>query len=118
LTAVESDYFRNIFVQTPFSAYLPSSGDTIRRWIMENYELKKQEIKRQITKYSKGLVHVSFDLWTSPNQLSIFGMIIHYMNDSYKVQTRLIGLKRLTRRHSGENIASTLFKNLTNFVFP
>jgi len=45
-----------------FNVYLPQSGDTIKRWIIDDYKEKKQEIKRLITKYFDDLCYISFDL--------------------------------------------------------
>ena len=108
LTAIESPLFRDLFARTELTSHLPHSGDTIRRWIMEDLAEKKAVIKRLIRDHSKSLFHLSFDLWTSPNAKSLLGVILHYMDDSYTNQTRLIALRRLPGRHKGENIGQIL----------
>jgi len=80
------------------------SGDTIRNWILTEFKRRQNEIKFQL-QASKGLIHLSFDLWTSPNQLSIVGIHGHFMSPQYKVDSTLLGLRRLRGPHSSENIA-------------
>jgi hypothetical protein len=106
---VENEWFRRFLeVLSPkLTNWIPKSGDTIRSWILLEFKRRQNEIKAQLHE-SKSLIHLSFDLWTSPNHLSIVGIHGHFMNPQYKVDNALLGLRRLRGPHSGENIAEAI----------
>ena len=115
LSAVESDLFRDLFISTTIQSFLPKSGDTIRRWIIEDLNEKKKLVKKHIHDHSQGQIHLSFDLWTSPNHKSLLGVVFHYMDDSYTIQTRLVALKRLPGRHGGVNLGQALIQIINDY---
>ena len=115
---VKNNLFKELFITILFNTYLPQSGNTIKRWIMDDYKEKKQEIIRLIAKYSNDLYHISFELWTSPNPYSILRVVLHYMDDSYTNQTRILTLRKLRGLHSGENIRQLLHQILKEYDLP
>jgi hypothetical protein len=64
--------------------------------------------RAQILQESSGMIHLSFDLWTSSNYMSIMAVVAHYCDNAHINRTRLIALRRLRGSHSGENIAELL----------
>lgn len=54
-----------------------------------------------------GLVHFSFDMWTSGNSLALLGVVVHFMDAKGKVWQFLLGLPHHYESHSGYNIAET-----------
>jgi hypothetical protein len=44
------------------------------------YMARKKEKLEELAKV-KGMIHFSFDLWTSPNHLALIGIIAHYVNN-------------------------------------
>jgi hypothetical protein len=59
---------------------LPTASNTIRKYIIEMYMARKKEKLEELAKV-KGMIHFSFDLWTSPNHLALIGIIAHYVNN-------------------------------------
>jgi hypothetical protein len=59
---------------------LPSSGNTIRGWIIDAFQARKVKIKQALEK-SSSLIHFSFDLWTSPNHMALLGVIAHFIDE-------------------------------------
>jgi len=57
---------------------------------------------------SKSRIHLSFDLWTSPNHFAIVSVVAHYMGPKFRVETTLLGLRRLRGNHLGKNIAEAV----------
>jgi hypothetical protein len=92
---------------------LPASGDVIRRWILQAYESRKRQLRCELHN-SKGLIHISFDLWTSSNSLAMIGVVGHW-HDSDKIRTTLLGLRRLKGPHSGENMAEVVIAVLKDY---
>ncbi|KAF6781096.1 transposase-like protein, partial [Colletotrichum sojae] len=66
--------------------------------------LVKEEIQRALTK-----VHISFDLWTSPNRYAIIAVYAHFLSHSGQQTQYLLALRRQPGAHAGENIAPTLY---------
>jgi hypothetical protein len=107
--AVEAESFRDLLsLGSKTLADLIPTGDTIRTWVMQEFEKRKAEIQAQILQESSGMIHLSFDLWTSPNCISIMAVVAHYCDNSHINRTRLIALRRLRGSHSGENMAKLL----------
>ena len=106
---VENDWFRAFLAvfNTKLAEWIPKSGDTVRAWIMEDFQQRQSDIAKQLQE-SKSLIHLSYDLWTSPNHLAFVGVFGHYVSSKYKVETTLLGLRRLKGPHSGENIAEAI----------
>ena len=93
---------------------IPLDGDTIRAWIMEDFITTREKVSKELLA-SKSLIHISFDLWTSPNQLAMIGVIGHWMNPYGNIRTTLLGLRRLRGPHSGENMAQQVISVLNDF---
>ena len=87
--------------------YLVKSADTVRGWIMQEFEKQKLEIKKELAT-ARSRIHISSDLWTSPNRLPVVGIVAHYLDKNLKVQNHLIGMRRVSGTHSGENIAEAM----------
>ena len=110
LTAVESDLFYNTsqLCEPTAAALLPYSGNTARSLVMEAYEVRKKLLKVDILSNGVSKIHISFNLWTSPNCILLMDVIAHYTDDTFKKRTVMIALKRLHETHSGENMGSLL----------
>jgi hypothetical protein len=55
-------------------------------------------------------IHISFDLWTSPNYYTILYVNAHFINENGQRRTVLLGLRRVIGEHSGENMAVVLLE--------
>ena len=113
---VENTFFRAFLatISASVGSLLPLDGDTIRKWIMGEFQRKKVEIKQSLHT-SKSLIHFSFDLWTSPNALAMLGVVAHYMDNMGKNRTVLLGLRRLRGPHSGENMAQLIIEIIMEY---
>jgi hypothetical protein len=95
---------------------LVPTGDTIRTWILKEFNHRKQDIKQQLLEDAEGKIHLSFDLWTSDGTtMSIMAVVAHYLDKSFINRTRLIALRRLYGSHSGENMAKILISVIQEF---
>lgn len=53
-------------------------------------------------------IHLSFDLWTAPNNKAILGLISHFLDQQGQRQARLLAMREQHGAHSGVNIAKTI----------
>jgi hypothetical protein len=63
----------------------------------------KDELNEAVTS-----IHISFDCWTSPNQLAMIAVIGNFLDRNLEYQTWLLALRRHRGDHKGENIAKTI----------
>ena len=45
------------------------------------------------------LIHISFDLWTSPNSLGIVAVVAYFLNKNFKNRSLLIGIRRVLQNY-------------------
>ena len=70
------------FLKTIYPAIekiLPSAGNTVRKHIIEMYNDYKATKAAEVQAV-QGMIHFSFDLWTSPNHLALMGIVAHYID--------------------------------------
>jgi len=70
----------------------------------------KTELKK-----TRSNIHLSFDLWTSPNYHAIIAVITHYINSKGHRQTKLLTIHQLKGEHSSENIAASVLKVIKEY---
>jgi hypothetical protein len=94
---------------------LPRSHVTIRTWIINRFKEAKEGLKSSLALVNTA-VHLSFDVWTSPNHRSFVAIVGHYMSYGHsEVKNVLLGFRRLLGAHSGENIAATVWGVIEDF---
>jgi len=83
---------------------LPSSGTTIKTWILEQFHRSQSELIRKLSR-SRSRIHFTFDMWTSPNHRAFFGVVAHWMDQTLRLHSTVLGMRRFKGRHTGENQA-------------
>lgn len=105
LSIIEHEAFRTLvkYISPAIEHYLVKSGDTIRQWIIDEFGKQQKEVKAKL-KQAKSKIHISFDLWTSPNSLAMCAVVAHFLDEGLRNKSCLIGMRRVKGSHSGENI--------------
>ncbi|KAG7408366.1 putative AC transposase [Fusarium oxysporum f. sp. rapae] len=117
LHGVEHKLFRQLlaFLDDEFVVeVLPTSGNTVRRWILQEFEEHTRMLKDEMNK-ALSKVHTSFDMWTSPNGIAILSVIAYYVDIAGTPQVRLISLEKLSGSHGGENQAILMAKVIRKY---
>lgn len=109
---VTNENFRSLFlcswnVTNDILPQLLTSNTTIRNWIQKDFEKGKNKIKSMLRK-SRGKIHLSFDIWTSPTGYALAGIVSHFVDDDYQVRTILIAMREIQGEHSGPNVSQTV----------
>ena len=107
---IENLYFRKMMelLNATVATFLPCRN-TLRKWVMDEYEGRKRK-KRHDLRAARSNIHISFDLWTSPNCYAFMAIIAHYIDSSGVRKADLIALRRLDGEHTGENMAALLLE--------
>jgi hypothetical protein len=108
LAFVENAYFRELLRQfDPELSQTLGKRTTIRSELHKMYEAQRAIVQQEL-KHAITAIHLSFDLWTSPNRHAIMAIVAHFIDKQKKHQTRLLALRKQQGAHSGSNLATTL----------
>ncbi|RYC80249.1 hypothetical protein BFJ63_vAg16870 [Fusarium oxysporum f. sp. narcissi] len=108
-TTFESTYLQELFRQLDSDLHIqvPWGQTTAKKDLEDILSLKKAAVKEELD----GVVtqiHISFDLWTSPNRLTFISIFGHFIDRSSLYQSRLLAFRRQIGSHAGKNITYTV----------
>jgi hypothetical protein len=106
---VESMSFRKFIasIRRDAVSFIPRSGDTVRSWILARFNQARDEIKEHLAMAASN-IHISCDMWSSPNNYALLGVVAHWTDPDHRQRTSLIGMPRVSGAHTGANIASAV----------
>jgi hypothetical protein len=118
LSCVENLEFRALIklLNEGLYEYLYKSGGTIRNLILKDFAVRKERVKTSLAQ-AKSVIHISFDLWTSGNNMAFLGVVAHYLDETFTARSLLIALRQLSGPHSGENQSFLLVEIIKEFRF-
>ena len=64
---------------------------------------------------ARSRIHISFDLWTSPNRYLLYAIYAYFVGSNLRNTTALLGLKRIKGPHGGDNIAEVIIPVLEEY---
>lgn len=104
LTGPEDEEFGNLIEIASLGSNslvdLVPTGDTMRTWIVKEFDDQKAEIKSQLLHNAQSKIHLSFDLWTSDGTtMSLMAVVSHYLDKTFMKKTRLLAMRRLFGPH-------------------
>jgi hypothetical protein len=114
---IESPSFRNLLriINPQVDSVLPKCADTIRKATMDIFGEKMPIVGTVLCKLD-GLVHISFDGWTSDSGDGFQGIVGYiFINCESKGLPVLLAMKEVEGKHSGANIASCISKTLEQY---
>jgi hypothetical protein len=94
--------------------YLSRAHSSVPKLIEKSFS-SAQDIVRKKLQSALSNIHLSLDIWTSPNRLLLLGICAHFTDRSYeKLRKALIALRPVTN-HSGEEQFATLLPILQEY---
>ena len=79
------------------------SADTVKRRIMDNFDVKKSEIKLRFENLDSK-VSFTADCWTSPNDIAFMCVTDHYIDNNWDIQVITLDFIHLPGPHTGSSI--------------
>ena len=64
---------------------------------------------------TKSHISISFNRWTSPNNISFLGIVAHWSDEEYNLRSALIGLKEVQFSHAGTDLATIVMTVLEGY---
>jgi hypothetical protein len=97
------------------------SNGSLRRWAIEEFEVEKAKVKSMLYA-SVSKIHLSFDMWTSPNKYAVFAVVAHFIQrfevqskPMYRNKAMLLGLKRMKDKHGAAEMSAEVIKLILDF---
>lgn len=112
-SVVDTDQFEDM-IQYFKKDIVLHSRKTIMRRLEELYIQQKSDLKEKLNSF-KSKFSITCDVWTSKNQLSFFGITIHYIDDDWKIQEHLLAFKYLECEHDGLSLSKALIEVLEDY---
>lgn len=81
--------------------------NTLTSVMMKMFEEQKAVVLHELHEALTS-IHISFDLWTSPNHLAFIAVFAHFLSSKQQYTSRLIAFRRHPGAHSGEHMSNTL----------
>ena len=89
------------------------SRSTIPRLLVDSFVFHQEKLQEKLA-CSQSLIHVSTDLWTSPNRRAYLAIVAHWLHN-WKRQKALLALPRLFGSHGGELQAGHILQTLEDY---
>ncbi|TVY62384.1 putative AC transposase [Fusarium oxysporum f. sp. cubense] len=83
---------------------------------MRQYEDQKEKVKQRIQS-AKPRIHISCDLWTSPNSLAILGVVGHYVTEDGQLEHHILALKDIDSTHDGSHLVAAILEVVDKWGF-
>src|ERR1700712_1157041 len=106
LSTVESDEFRALMADAnrDIGAWLPSSGNTVKNWIIRHFVAEKAKKISSMAK-ARSLIHVSCDMAVSSNGLPIMVWMAHYIDEFGDLIVAPLAVREIQGSHDQDNLA-------------
>ena len=95
------------------STKLKTAHSTIPQLIQTSFQVSKDIVRRKLQS-AISRIHLSLDIWTSPNQYLFLSIVGHFVDNKEKRQQALLAL-RTVANHTSEEQANILFPVLQDY---
>lgn len=85
----------------------------MRSWLLNSYHERLDEVKDLLAN-SRSRITLSLDGWSTPNGISMLGVVAYWIDEQYTLKTALLRLRPLDG-HSGKVIAKVLSAVVTTY---
>lgn len=92
---------------------LPTSHSTVASWLEKSFE-DQRDIVRKKLQSARTSIHLSVDIWTSPNNYLFLATCGHFVDHNNSLRNILLGLRTVSG-HSGEDQWDVLFPLLQEY---
>jgi hypothetical protein len=82
---------------------------------MQSYHAARSRVIQSL-KSATSRITTSFDGWKANNEISdVLGVVAHYLDSDYKLQTIVLGMRDTMGSHTGTNFADYLVDVFSDF---
>jgi hypothetical protein len=92
---------------------VPTAHSTVSEYVKEAW-IRHKDVVRTVVQAAISHIHISLDIWTSPNQWLLLAICAHFTSYEQKKEKALLALKKVPG-HSGEDQFSILVPVLQDY---
>ena len=81
--------------------YLLTAHATIPKLIAQSWQTQKDLVRKKLQS-ALSSIHLSLDIWTSPNRLLLLGICAHFVDQSHEKRFKALLALRTVSNHSGD----------------
>ena len=89
------------------------SKKIIRSDVVKYFVIAKAIVMEHLS-LTRSRIHLSYDLWTSPNHKAMIA-IVHWTSEDYKIKTTLLTIREIHGKYTRENIANVVYPVLKEY---
>ncbi len=110
----ESSFLRDLLLHSSkdIEALLPKAN-TVRAWIMSAFQSRRVDVKASLQS-ARSRIAISFDGWSSPNDLMLLGIVGHWIDKEKQQRHALLALTPL-EGHAGEEDLSPALQQCIDY---
>ena len=98
----------------PRSVKAITTANTLRADCLRYFATAKKTII-SILLCAMSRIHLTWDLWTSPNFKAMIAITAHWTDTDWKVRSTLMAIREIDGDHDGENISNVVLSILKEF---
>ena len=102
------------YINPAANRILPDSDSIIKSHAKDLFNEGKERL-RHILITALSDIHLTYDIWTSPNYLELLTVIRHFTSEKGELYAVTLALKELKGEHSGENQTIIILDMLNNY---
>ena len=112
---LENTIFRElvVYLNAALGGLLPRARSTLRRWIMDEYNSRKEALKEELA-VSASKIHISFDIWTAGSWIGVISVWAYWVAEGQR-ERRLLAFRRIYGSHDGDNQAAAILEVLEEY---
>ena len=99
---------------TAIRQHLPWSHNTIKSWVLNSFTSNKNLLQLNLDN-ALSSIHFSFDLWSSPNNLALLGVIGHWISKQGQSHHTLLVLRTMEGLHTCDNQCALLWRIIQEY---
>ena len=89
------------------------NGNILQRDVFAKFDDEKEKMRQLFRPIEK--VSLTVDTWTTTNHLTIIGIMIHWIDDLWKLHECVLVVKELRGSHGGAYMAKVLHEVLVDY---
>ena len=110
---VEHDYFVD-FISSLRPSFIFKSRVTGRKDIMDIYETEKDKLYAYL-KTVKCRFSATMDMWTSCQNKGYMCVTLHWIDDEWRIQKRIVGFFHVEGRHTGHKLSESFTETMVKW---
>ena len=70
-----------LYLNSEAEEFLAKGATDVRKWVMRQFKGLKKSTTIPVLRNARTKIHISCDLWSSPNSIAILGIMAQFINE-------------------------------------